>query len=253
MTLFNQYALYYDLLYQDKDYQVEADYVADLLTRFAPETVRILEFGSGTGRHGYLLAQKGYHLTGLERSQEMLARARENFLPTTLGSFTCFPGDIQHTELDEKFDAVIALFHVISYQTTNEAVLATFQNAARHLEKGGLFLFDVWYTPAVLTQRPAVRVKRMENANTRIVRLAEPLMLHNENVVEVQYTIYLEEKSTGHLTSFRETHPMRHFSLPELNLLAEQTGFVPLHAEEFLTRNVPGEATWGVGNIWSLS
>lgn len=250
MNPFGQYAAYYDLLYQEKDYQAEADYVASALRQVAPETRHILEFGSGTGRHGHLLAQKGYHLMGLERSQEMLVQARECLLSASPGSFTCRLGDIRETALDQRFDAVIALFHVISYQTTNEVVLATFRNAARHLKKGGVFLFDVWYTPAVLTLRPTVRVKRMENAQIRLTRLAEPELLPNENIVNVHYTMFMENKETGILSSFEETHLMRHFSLPELNLLAAEVGFTPLYAEEFLTGKSPSQETWGVWCVW---
>jgi hypothetical protein len=39
---------------------------------------------------------------------------------------------------------------------------------------------------------------------------------------------------------------MRHFSLPELDLLAEASGFERISAEEWLTRDPPSEAIWGV-------
>ena len=74
--VFDEYARYYDLLYQDKDYQAEADYVAGLIRRFHPEARSILELGSGTGIHASLLAKKGFTVHGVERSPEMLARSR---------------------------------------------------------------------------------------------------------------------------------------------------------------------------------
>jgi hypothetical protein len=43
-----------------------------------------------------------------------------------------------------------------------------------------------------------------------------------------------------------EVHPMRHFSLPELDLLADRSGFDRVGAEEFLSGSAPGERTWGV-------
>jgi len=43
-----------------------------------------------------------------------------------------------------------------------------------------------------------------------------------------------------------ESHPMRHFSLPELDLLGQISGFDLVGAEEFLTGNTPSEETWGV-------
>jgi SAM-dependent methyltransferase len=258
MSVFDQYARYYDLLYRDKDYITEVDYVATLLKRFAIQARDLLEFGSGTGIHGRLLADKGYHVIGLERSPEMVAQAQRNIgthdgLPSQKrktyslpGSFDCLEGDIRHTSLKRTFDAILALFHVISYQTTLADIKATFQNAHLHLEPGGIFLFDVWYTPAVLSQRPALRIKRVENGQVRLIRLAEPTLYPNKNLVDVHYTILAEEIATHTLTTFEEIHHMRHFSLPEVELLASFTGFTLLHSEEFLTGNPPGEDTWGV-------
>ena len=39
---------------------------------------------------------------------------------------------------------------------------------------------------------------------------------------------------------------MRCFSIPEIELLANQTGFKLLHSEEFITRKAPAIDTWGV-------
>jgi SAM-dependent methyltransferase len=249
MTVFNQYARYYDLIYSDKNYAAEADYIAGTIRRFAPETARILEFGSGTGIHGKLLAGRGYQVIGIERSADMVDRAINNRISKSRpdgGSFDCLQGDIRQSHVESDFDAVIALFHVVSYQVSNEDVLATFQNASRHLNHGGFFWFDIWYTPAVHAQRPAVRIKRMENDQVRLVRIAEPVTRSRENIVEIHYTIYIEEKSSGRISSFAEVHPMRHFSLPELELLAARSGFCLVQSEEFLTGMEPGENTWGV-------
>jgi SAM-dependent methyltransferase len=251
VSVFDQYARYYDLLYRDKNYQAETDYVASAIQRFAPKAKRILEFGSGTGIHGRLLAQKNYAVIGIERSLEMVARANQNTIDPAPGTFASQQGDIRDAVADGSFDAVISLFHVISYQTSNADALAVFQNAFKHLKSGGIFLFDVWYSPAVWTQRPVVRVKRMEDDHIRLERIAEPIIRPNENVVEVQYTVYITDKSTGSITKLDEIHPMRHFSIPELDLFAEQTGFTVLHREEFLTSKHPSEDTWGVCFVWS--
>lgn len=72
--VFDAYSSYYDLLYRDKDYAAEADYVAQLLRTYG-NAGDLLEFGSGTGRHGRLLSQRGYRVTGVERSAAMIARA----------------------------------------------------------------------------------------------------------------------------------------------------------------------------------
>ncbi len=79
-----------------------------------------------------------------------------------------------------------------------------------------------------------------------ITRLAEPEIHYNENVVDVNYEIIIRNKSTSFTEVYRETHPMRHFSIPEVELLAGQTGFSMIKAEEFMTGREPGNETWGV-------
>jgi len=231
---------YYDLLYQEKDSVAEAAYVDQLLQRYGISGFNLLDFGSGTGRHGCLLASRGYRVHGLERSAAMVDAAQQ------AEGFSCQQGDITTTRLDRRFDAVLSLFHVVSYQTTNADVQAVFANAAHHLDSGGLFLFDVWYSPAVAAQRPELRVRRLQSEDLSITRIAEPTLNPNANRVDVHYTVMAQDLRTGALHTFEETHPMRHFSLPELDLLSEAAGFERLTAEEWLTGSPPSETTWGV-------
>jgi len=239
-TPFTAYSRYFDLLYHDKDYIGEANYIQSLLTRHGVAQGDLLEFGSGTGKHGRLLAERGYTVHGIERSADMVAQA-----PAADG-FTCQQGDICTVQLGRTFDSVLSLFHVVSYQTSNTDLIAVCARAASHLGQNGLFIFDFWYSPAVYAQRPAVRVKRMADDQVEITRLAEPVLYPNDNRVDVNYTIFARDIASGTVQTTTETHPMRHFSLPEIDLLAHITGFRRLEAAEFLTGHVAGEDTWGV-------
>ena len=237
---FTAYSRYYDLLYRDKDYAGEVAYARRLLTRYNIPNGDLLEFGSGTGKHGRLLAADGYNVHGIELSADMVAQTE------TAPGFSCQQGDISNTSMGRTYDAVLSLFHVVSYQVRNDQLQAVFANAAVHLAYGGLFIFDFWYGPAVLTQKPTVRVKRVANEQTEVTRIAEPLMYPNENRVDVNYTVYANDLSTGVIQTFQETHQMRYLSLPEIDIVAGLYGFQRLTAEEFLTGDTPSESTWGV-------
>jgi len=246
--VFANYARYYDILYRDKDYATEAEYVAGLIRRFLPSAQSILELGSGTGIHANLLAKKGFSVHGIERSQEMLARSLSLTDKTTPGNgqLTFSPGDIRDIRLNRDFDAVIALFHVISYQTTNEDVTAAFETARHHLKSGGIFIFDVWYGPAVLTQRPEVRIKRMADDKTEVTRLAEPVLHPNENRVDVNYNVFVRDLATQAVSEFKETHAMRYFFKPEIVRWASLSGFTVNNSEEWYTAKEIGTTTWSV-------
>ena len=240
-TVFVDYSRYYDLLYRDKDYAAEADYVYSRLEKFCPCSIgTLLEFGSGTGIHARLLAKKGVQVTGIEYSAEMVAQAE------ITENFTCCQGDIREARLNSRFDAVVSLFHVMSYQTENSDMRNVFDRAGEHLNPGGIFLFDIWYTPAVLSMRPETRVKRVAVDDAiEVTRIAEPDILVNENRVDVHYTVFINNTKTKQCHTVKETHPMRYFSLPEIDLFAECSGFERICAEEFLTGEELGEKTWG--------
>ena len=247
-AVFADYARYYDLLYRDKDYAAEAEYVAGLIRKFHPSARTILELGSGTGIHASMLAVKGFTVHGIERSPEMLARSQtltENRAAGD-GRLTFTTGDIREIRLTKRFDAVIALFHVISYQTTNEDVTAAFKTARDHLNPGGVFIFDIWYGPAVLTERPVVRIKRMVDDQNEITRLAEPILHPNENKVDVNYHLFVRDLKTQTVSELKETHAMRYFFKPEIELLAARAGCHCSHAEEWLSGKTIGCDTWGV-------
>jgi SAM-dependent methyltransferase len=240
VPVFNAYSRYYDLLYKDKDYKAEVQYIVSILKSNDITFSKILEFGSGTGKHGRLLAKEGYNITGIELSDNMVKQAYET------DGFTCQQGDIRTVCIERSFDIVLALFHVMSYQVTNDDVSAVFQRAYDHLEVGGLFLFDVWYSPAVYNLKPENRVKRMMDDEVEVTRNAYPKIYPNENRVDVEYSVFVKEKINSQNHNFLETHSMRHFSIPEIEHFAEKNNFQVLKKEEFLTGNLPSENTWGV-------
>jgi len=236
---FQLYAQYYNLLYKDKNYEKEVDYIVSQIEKYAPFSKTILEFGCGTGGHGLLLQNKGYKILGLERSEEMVEVATRNGL-------TCKVADISNFDLHTQYDTVISLFHVISYLTDNNSLVATFLNAAKHLKSGGIFLFDVWYSPSVYHLKALPRIKKIQNHELSVTRFADPIIDINNNIIDVHFNVFTKDLLSGKHSEFSECHPMRHFSMPEIALLARLCGFEMINAEEFLTGNNPSENTWGV-------
>jgi hypothetical protein len=123
---------------------------------------------------------------------------------------------------------------------------AAFTTARAHLKPGGILIFDCWYGPAVLTERPSDRIKRMEDEQIQVTRLAEPVLYPNDNVVDVNYHVLIRNRQTEAITEIKETHHMRYLFRPEIELLAEQVGFKVLHSEERITGRKLGLDTWGV-------
>jgi SAM-dependent methyltransferase len=244
MSVFEAYAKYYDLLYREKDYAGEAAYVHNLIQRDFPGARSLLELGSGTGRHAVMLAERAYEVSGVDRSPEMVALAQARALELGCARVGFSQGDIRSVRLGRTFDVVVSLFHVMSYQTTHEDLAAATATAAAHLGPGGGFIFDCWYGPAVLMQRPEVRVKRLEDDHIALTRVAEPTLLLSENIVDVNYTMFVRDKKTQELSSFDEIHSMRYLFLPEVRRLLNDAGLDLLRTEEWLTGRLPDVGSW---------
>ncbi len=93
-----------------------------------------------------------------------------------------------------------------------------------HSTWGGVFLFDVWYGPGVLTDPPAVRVKKLQDAGQTIDKIAVPVMNEKKNTVDVNYEVIVDD-GNGHLTRFKETHIMRYYFRPEIEYFLNQCNF----------------------------
>lgn len=241
MTVFDAaYAEAYDLVYADKDYAGEAAYMTRLLRDAVPLARTLLEFGSGTGRHARLLAEAGYRVHGIEPSRAMLAVARA----AAADNCTFAAGDMRTVSTGERYDAAIALFHVVGYLGSNDDLDQAFANARTQIVDGGVFIFDYWYGPAVLSDPPTVRVKRVSGDRLEVTRLAEPAMLVNENAVEVAYHIWVRNRATGLVTEHDERHRVRYMFLPEIERIASANGFRVERSEHWMTGRTLGADTW---------
>jgi len=72
VNIFRKYASYYNLLYRDKDYDGEVEFLEKLLQKHRPGARSILDLGCGSGTHASLLARRGYEVHGVDISQDML-------------------------------------------------------------------------------------------------------------------------------------------------------------------------------------
>jgi SAM-dependent methyltransferase len=115
-----------------------ADYDPAMIDFLAALGPNALELGIGTGRVGIPLAERGVRVEGIDLSDAMVARlrAKTNDIPVTIGDFAT-------TRVDGTFALVYLVFNTIMNLTTQDAQVACFENAARHLQPGGVFVIEV--------------------------------------------------------------------------------------------------------------
>lgn len=246
MEVFHDYAYYYNLFYGDKDYAAEAKDLKSMLEQYGKgsRTEKILNIGCGTGRHDIELNRLGFKIHGIDLSDEMIEVAKK--ANSNSNDFFYEVQDAKNFMVKEPYDTIISLFHVMSYQNRNKDLSQVFACVNRALNVRGLFIFDAWYGPGVLTDKPSVRVKRVEDQDNFLVRIAEPIMHPNENIVSVQYDISIVNKENRKLTQIKETHNMRYFFKPEIEELLQQNGLRLISCLDCNTLQIPDFNSWTV-------
>jgi SAM-dependent methyltransferase len=135
VSSYDQFARYYDALLPDP--LANAARITGYIARHLPQATSLLELGCGSGS---ILA--GLHgvrsLTGLDRSRQMLARARAKVPRARL-----VEADMASFDLGERFDVVICVFDTLNHLERFELWSALFDRAAAHLVDNGVFAFDV--------------------------------------------------------------------------------------------------------------
>lgn len=243
------YAESYDRIYAEKDYERECDFIEQAHRRFGEGTLRtIIDLGCGTGAHAVPLARRGYSVTGVDRSSEMLRIAGEK-IRRAGASVDLHRADVRAFRNDRRYDMALFMFAVLGYQTGNEDVSAALRTAREHLRPAGLLSFDVWYGPAVLTQGPTERLRTIPTTTGEVIRAVTPELHVDRNVVDVRIRTWrVDERRL--VESGDEIHPMRYFFLPELDLFLKAAGFEPLAFVGFPNIDAPvTPSTWTIGCV----
>ena len=237
-TNFKEYAKYYDLFNSEKDYESECSYIDSLIKRFNLRTKTILDIGCGTGLHDFELANLDYDVTGIDISEEMIEIAKIEAIKRNKRVDFYVDSD-QAYIASHKFDAIISLFHVISYQVTDSKLSKLFEVANNNLKSGGLFIFDYWYTPAVEFLKLEKRVKKVIVDGKSYTKSSEPktdiLGVHKINI-----TISSDE------ISFSEEHLMKSF-VPEN--FTKYTNFKIIKNFAWLTTSDPMQSNWSAVTV----
>lgn len=127
---------------------------------------RVLEFGVGTGRIAVPLAEQSLDVWGVDGSQAMLDRLAAKPGGTRV---TTVCGDFAQTEVPGQFSLVLLLVNTIYAMVDQDAQVACFANAARHLQPGGLFVIEAWVPDPPRGERLGLKARKLAHGLAGLV------------------------------------------------------------------------------------
>lgn len=224
---YNVFSILYDELTDNVNYKVRSDYISDFFIEKGIEKGKLLDLACGTGSFSKEFLDKGYSVTGVDLSEEMLTVAQsklDNKCELIKASMTDF------VSVDE-YDGIICCLDSINHLTEFDDVQRTFDNCYKSLKEKGLFIFDVntvYKHQSVLADNTFIfdednyyLVWDNELINEREVRIILDIFLFNGN----NYDRYGEE--------FCEYA----YTVTELIEMLSNSGFKNINAYDELTRN----------------
>lgn len=140
--MYNAFAEVYDELMTDVNYKAWADYVFRNFLNTPKEVKSVLEFGCGTGNITIPLAERGYEITAVDISEEMLTQADEKIREKGLRA-QFYLGDMASFKIEKSFDAVIACCDIVNYLDSLDKIGSFLDCSYDALKPRGTLLFDM--------------------------------------------------------------------------------------------------------------
>ena len=143
MSAYDRLAFSYDALTYDIPYEAMLNFVEAILQErnLAPQTV--LDLACGTGSMSLLLAQRGYQVTAVDLSEQMLTVASEKTMDLEENRPVFIQQAMQKLRLPYQVDLALCLLDSINYLTDPKQCQKTFLNVFQALNHNGVFIFDI--------------------------------------------------------------------------------------------------------------
>lgn len=144
--IYDMIAEVYDEINKDVDYVAWADFIEKVIEKeyLSGKPELVLDLGCGTGRMTIELAKRGYDMTGVDYSPEMLGHAMESAESAGLdGKILWLCQDMRSFELYGTVDVTVSALDCINHLTKPSDVRACFSLVHNYLIPDGLFIFDV--------------------------------------------------------------------------------------------------------------
>jgi len=241
--MYQGFAEIYDDLMKDVNYESWADYYTRLLSIYGIRGGKLCECACGTGAFTLLLHRRGFQMTGVDLSREMLWQAAQKARKQGI-AIPFVQQDMKALNLHKPVDGVLCTCDGVNYLLTEEDLLSFFRSARRNLKPGGALIFDV-STPHKL--RDVLCAGLMCEDREDITYIWANRWHEKRRLVDLDLCFFLREED-GRYRRMEEHQQQRAWEAQELKDILWHAGFraVCLYGETTLNPARPENQRWHV-------
>lgn len=214
---FSKIAEYYDTIMKGIEYREWVTYTIELFKLFGHSPKRVLDLACGTGSATIELARRGFAVTAIDRSRQMLDVFRKKRKP---GEIEIIEADMESFRLSHPVDAVTCYFDSINYLVEERSLRRCFERVSETLAGEGIFVFDmntiyglekVWGTNTL--------IREIDN----IYSVWKSVYDASKHLSTLYLTLFVRDGST--YTRVDEVHQERAYPLGEVKDMLKDAGF----------------------------
>jgi len=204
---------YYLKVYIHRDAE-EAERLAELIIKNIQlkSGSNVLDMACGSGRHSIAFAKRGFNVTAVDLSENLLTEAKKNSSNARV-KINFFLSDIREFKSEDKFDLALNLFTSIGYFENDEENFAVIRKANDLLNKSGYFVLDYFNKDFLINNLVPITVLSING-----VKITQSRAIEGNRVVK-NITI----AKNGNVNKFYES--VRLYSFDEMNEVLTKSGF----------------------------
>ncbi|MCC8160363.1 MAG: class I SAM-dependent methyltransferase [Oscillospiraceae bacterium] len=235
MNSYSDFAYIYDsLMHRDIDYEKWADYIENIFTLYGVNPSLVCDLACGTGNITIPLARRGYDMTGVDISEDMLNIARSKSEGLDILFLNQSMNDL---DLYGTMGAFLCMIDGLNYILPPKSLLKLFTRIKTcFIDDGGLFIFDI---------STEYKLKNIIGSNT---------FVHcDKNIFYTWQNRYIEKRKLSDMfltffvkqgkkyARFEERHLQRAHSVGELTFLLKKAGFTSVDTFDELSFAAPNQ------------
>lgn len=226
---YNELAKYYDLIFSQKNYQKEVNFILEIIHKRNVPHKSILDVGCGTGKHLGMLQGFFEDLQGIDLSEKILAVARKNH-----PRINFCQGNMANFNINKKFDVITCLYSVFNYNLTSNDAVKTVNNFKKHLNKKGMLVLAL-YTPHNTEKRLTMHAGK--NEEVEVVKFNQYKYIPQTKMTEDTFVVLSKDKNGKVDFMIEPDHKYRIFQIEEIREIFAKAGLVNIEIYDDFTRN----------------
>lgn len=249
MDAYGRFAYVYDQLMEDMPYLDWVSFAKQVWDHSGNNPKTIVDLGCGTGNITIPLAEKGYAVTGIDLSEDMLAVAHDKLEQRRKSSpqlreaqVRLVQQDMTKWEMPHQVDSVISFCDCINYLLTESAVIQTFEATYSALCSGGIFIFDVHHPNTFIRYDEGQPYVYDDVAISYIWTCDYEQSIHQ---IEHNLSLFVQEggEHSSRYQRFEEVHIQRAYSIDWMIESLYACGFKQVNCYSDFTWEQPTEET----------